>query len=1461
MQGKSQFPGNGGNNEPYSDVSRVKDKAKQRRQLAGYSALNDQTLRTLYQSHDSTAITSSRMNGLSTRRQDATDAKVKDLMDKSDILQSQILDMSRMTERRIKDLKKDDSVWRPINDRQLSLLRPPADALEGEIRDEQDRLEEENLRLMAEKRSLIDSMRSGDLRASTPVMQTAEFKFNTMHKEIPPSSSRRQISAKVPPLRYAGGNGPSSYLKTDRLRELEAILRDNKNMMTSMTQEQEDLTRRLREKEQALISLPPAQTATFGGGIARGSKKEDDLRKLIQNAQRNPDLNDFERALTFVEAQEHDSIRLMMKVPVGTDLYRFKAEQFKETSTTRGEIEKLVYEQMLKSMKKGFDIESKEAERRSENLMWDDEQRKNIIAAYIRRQLGTGITMEYNSPYIPEDESEDVKVEVVRKPEKKKTYDPTEGFIVHWDYCLGLPQHQRHSAFEYQIVCQSDNVRDLEQSADIGNNVEDGESTCRVVFGQKNRIKGVPINPEMLMIWKVYMIANEGDREQMIEIGWTQIDLWTLARKLKRGRWKCPLYELRVDPDITKEGVQKLTPIPGIWFYLRISYPWQDEFNFGSLEPSESSELAEIPEIHLRALTWSKPPQQIVPVKEIVPEKATELKDNSPEREPQREPTPPMPKDEEYIPPDAKNKDKPDKEEIMIGQRVGVIVEVMKVQNHTAQSHMKVDISCRERGIKVKDDTLHKWERQTMIHNPFLGGQDIGEEFQAAIVESQLVKEGKMANLANNTDVQFKNQNFNLYRNLKAMLRNTNKHCYLIFQLLEKPRPKDVLRGKNKGFADDQMANLGGLQYNVVGIAIFQLSTEELNIKEGVFKIPFYKPTVTLPGDDKEEWREELCQPLDEGSFLHFRLTLKPYAEDDVRKEYQSFQVDRTAKKPLPTDEKMDLVKMLGNIVNNAAFIKNASPQYPKQITFERGYGFDFYLDQCRFLPDNVSITKCYIRVVNIDYEDVFPMIVCMPTKMTKDNDSFNPVFNFRQEFRSPFIDPTSMLFMAFVTIDRSNNKSRLIGYAAVNLFVGKSSEKQPESSEETDVLLRSGHYQLQLKCEEPLRIRPFNKARMNKLEDLPCASVLIRIRMAPLSDDLKTVLGKKDVPKDEWVSKGIWPARPEYNTGIYNSDDCRPREKELQLFPLRQQREPISLSQKALELKAKNGKKDEEMTAKDLFLFIDDLIEYTSKTHFLDGKFFAKYRPESGFDFVIDALHNIPNSNPYIVFYSLNPPGKYYHDSSNTEDLRIMAKLNWEHPIGQIKYFSEYEEYRALNYDPYKHIVIEVKEIEFTKEEVFIFKDYAWTIVPVFIGDGYVTNGHYQIPLFQGPYPKDTLLSSLTEKSSWSTLETMRKEKKIKWTLSYTSIIFRLRDGQRPGQLKKELDFKTLDFMYLPRNLDDKKLFAFNEQVKTEMETRKKLNKAVPEFRNPSDYNKEIEVACVEKYNLTNYRVNEAIE
>lgn len=117
---------------------------------------------------------------------------------------------------------------------------------------------------------------------------------------------------------------------------------------------------------------------------------------LMANVQRNPDLNHFERAEFNLEAMNVDQLRMLKNVPVGTDLYRFKVEQAKETGVVRGEVMKLIEEQRLKDIKKRFDMKLSREDASLQNRLWSDDQTKNIIQKRMREALGKEINLENN---------------------------------------------------------------------------------------------------------------------------------------------------------------------------------------------------------------------------------------------------------------------------------------------------------------------------------------------------------------------------------------------------------------------------------------------------------------------------------------------------------------------------------------------------------------------------------------------------------------------------------------------------------------------------------------------------------------------------------------------------------------------------------------------------------------------------------------------------------------------------------------------------------------------------------------------------------------------------------------------------------------------------------------------------------------------------------------------------------
>jgi hypothetical protein len=111
-----------------------------------------------------------------------------------------------------------------------------------------------------------------------------------------------------------------------------------------------------------------------------------------------------------------------------------------------------------------------------------------------------------------------------------------------------------------------------------------------------------------------------------------------------------------------------------------------------------------------------------------------------------------------------------------------------------------------------------------------------------------------------------------------------------------------------------------------------------------------------------------------------------------------------------------------------------------------------------------------------------------------------------------------------------------------------------------------------------------------------------------------------------------------------------------------------------------------------------------------------------------------------------------------------------------------------------------------------------------------------------------------LRSKPVWESILKLHKEGAIEWTKPYSSVMIRMLDGQRKGQLNTKLDIKSLDFFYLPKDVDERTRFAYNQQVKDALEGKRKLSKTVPDLRDPTQYNQLLKAAAIEKFKLTKY-------
>ena len=290
-----------------------------------------------------------------------------------------------------------------------------------------------------------------------------------------------------------------------------------------------------------------------GGMLGYGASSKE---FFAQNEVRNVDLAEEERMMVNMAAQDVDGLRMMSMLPIGTELYRFKLEQYKELSTTRAEVEKLVQEQRLMKLRRDFEVKRREDDKKWDNHRFVDDWRKQIINTRLRKELN-------------QDRAE-------------RRYDPTEGFVIHWDYCLGVPKRYDYMQLVYGIYMNGEEV--YSPSLINPHDCEtDTSATNRCIFGESHHVTQIPANSNTLLIFELQNTSSsDNTKGRVTSYAWTQLDLFDSKRELKRGKFKCPLYVVPTVTSIDIDGIKYLEPIESgmIWFYLRISWP-NNDYEFG----------------------------------------------------------------------------------------------------------------------------------------------------------------------------------------------------------------------------------------------------------------------------------------------------------------------------------------------------------------------------------------------------------------------------------------------------------------------------------------------------------------------------------------------------------------------------------------------------------------------------------------------------------------------------------------------------------------------------------------------------------------------------------------------------------------------------------------------------------------------------------------------------------------
>ena len=166
------------------------------------------------------------------------------------------------------------------------------------------------------------------------------------------------VMPSIPPQQYPPWLSmyPPQQPQTDpalleNLTEIKTTLNDaiqkNKNL--------EEELKHLQEESNSKINIPPP------------IKKKKDIDLPIpngvifaQNECHATDLEDEEKALLNVAAQEYDNLKMISNLDPNSELYKYKVKQYKEMSTYRADVEKALQKQRLEKINFDFDVRKRQ---------------------------------------------------------------------------------------------------------------------------------------------------------------------------------------------------------------------------------------------------------------------------------------------------------------------------------------------------------------------------------------------------------------------------------------------------------------------------------------------------------------------------------------------------------------------------------------------------------------------------------------------------------------------------------------------------------------------------------------------------------------------------------------------------------------------------------------------------------------------------------------------------------------------------------------------------------------------------------------------------------------------------------------------------------------------------------------------------------------------------------------------
>lgn len=144
-------------------------------------------------------------------------------------------------------------------------------------------------------------------------------------------------------------------------------------------------------------------------------------------------------------------------------------------------------------------------------------------------------------------------------------------------------------------------------------------------------------------------------------------------------------------------------------------------------------------------------------------------------------------------------------------------------------------------------------------------------------------------------------------------------------------------------------------------------------------------------------------------------------------------------------------------------------------------------------LPENVSMTKLHIKVVDLNFKNV-----ANPTEvLSNPHDSFQKLHIYDAHVTVKFTKPveTAILFIQMETLSQSSKVSRIVGQSYFPLFIDKRNQMPctVELKNKENMIAHCGKYQMPLYHIRASEAKPFTYERFIYHNRVPGASILVR--------------------------------------------------------------------------------------------------------------------------------------------------------------------------------------------------------------------------------------------------------------------------------------------------------------------------------------------------------------------------------